>query len=119
MWTHLVLTTEPDTERGQAVYDVRVLAPNHATYVAHVSRATGAVLRTSRTESQGAGNVAASGTPEPAKSAPADRPDAGDRSPDLTTDHGDHGRGDRNGDQNSRDSRDHGDRGDYGTQQDG
>src|SRR5579875_2085036 len=38
-----VLATEPDVERGRAVYDVRLTAPDHVTYVAHVSRATDVV----------------------------------------------------------------------------
>lgn len=54
-----VLATEPDTERGQAVYDVRVLAPDHLTYVAHVSRAAGTVLWISKAESQAVGRSAA------------------------------------------------------------
>jgi hypothetical protein len=55
-----VLATEPDTERGRAVYDVRVLAPNGAVYVAHVSRAGSSVLWASKAEAQTATRGAAS-----------------------------------------------------------
>ena len=50
--TTLVLATEPDTERGKAVYDVRVVAPNGATYVVHVSRANAIVLSANKAEAQ-------------------------------------------------------------------
>lgn len=50
--TTLVLATEPDTERGKAVYDVRVVAPNGTTYIVHVSRATAIVLSASKAEAQ-------------------------------------------------------------------
>lgn len=55
-----VLATEPDTERGRAVYDVRVLAPNGAVYVVHVSRAGSSVLWASKAEAQTATRGAAS-----------------------------------------------------------
>ena len=50
--TTLVLATEPDTERGKAVYDVRVVAPNGTTYVVHVSRANAVVLSANKAEAQ-------------------------------------------------------------------
>lgn len=52
-----VLSTERDTDRGQAVYDVRVLAQNGATYVIHVSRASGAVLWANKAEGQASGRA--------------------------------------------------------------
>ena len=57
-----VLATEPDTDRSQAVYDVRVLAPDRITYVVHVSRASGAVLWADKAEGQAASRAA--GAPE-------------------------------------------------------
>lgn len=47
-----VLATEADTDRGRAVYDVRVLAPDGITYVVHISRASNAVLWAGRAETQ-------------------------------------------------------------------
>lgn len=48
-----VLATEPDdTDRGQAVWDVQVVAPNGTRYEVHVSRASGAVLSAGRAEGQ-------------------------------------------------------------------
>jgi hypothetical protein len=65
--TARVLATERDHDRGQAVYDVRALAPDGTVYVVHVSQASGAVLWTSRAESQTAGT-----TPTPGHSAGRD-----------------------------------------------
>ncbi|MHB1598114.1 MAG: PepSY domain-containing protein [Acidimicrobiales bacterium] len=39
-----LLKTEPDVDRGVAVYDVRVAAPNGTTYVVHVQQSNEAVL---------------------------------------------------------------------------
>ena len=50
--TTLVLATEPDSERGKAVYDVQVVAPNGTTYVVHVSRANAIVLSVNKAEAQ-------------------------------------------------------------------
>jgi len=47
-----VLATEQDTDRGQAVYDVRVLARDGTVYVVHVSRASTAVLWADIAEAQ-------------------------------------------------------------------
>ena len=47
-----VLETEADVDRGVAVYDVRVLAPNGTMYVVHVQRSNTAVLWVNRAESQ-------------------------------------------------------------------
>lgn len=48
-----VLATEPDdTDRGQAVWDVQVLAPNGTRYEVHVSMASGTVLSAGRAEGQ-------------------------------------------------------------------
>lgn len=76
-----VLATEPDTERGQAVYDVRVLAPDGTVYVVHVSRAGDAVLWADRAESQAAGPSGKAVPPAQATSGPDNSPDQKD-SPD-------------------------------------
>ncbi|GAC1565479.1 MAG: hypothetical protein NVS3B14_03340 [Ktedonobacteraceae bacterium] len=47
-----VLATEPDVDRGVAVYDVRIQAPNGAIYVVHVQRSNNAVLWANRAENQ-------------------------------------------------------------------
>lgn len=79
-----VLATEPDTERGVAVYDVRVLAPDRAIYVVHVQRATGRVLWANAAENQGAGQAplvnGTDGSPD-SKDAPDHGPASG-QSPD-------------------------------------
>ncbi len=55
-----VLATEPDdTDRGQAVWDVQVLAPNGTAYEVHVSRASGAVLSAGRAERRAGPETAA------------------------------------------------------------
>ncbi|MHB1874718.1 MAG: hypothetical protein ACYCPF_07680 [Streptosporangiaceae bacterium] len=106
-----VLATERDVERGYRVYDVRLVAPNHISYVAHVSRVSDKVLWINKAESQGgSGAVTASAT---ATSASADRADRGDQSPDRKSDRGDHR--DR---QDHRDRKDHHDGGDGGNQHD-
>jgi len=46
-----VLETEPDVDRGVAVYDVRILAPNGTIYVVHVQQSNNAVLWANRAES--------------------------------------------------------------------
>ncbi len=88
-----VLATERDVERGYRVYDVRLVAPNHITYVAHVSRVSDKVLWISRAESQGGGGaVAGSATATATVTATADsadRADRGDKSPNRKSDHGD------------------------------
>jgi hypothetical protein len=47
-----VLQTEPDVDRGVAVYDVRIQAPNGTIYVVHVQQSNNAVLWANRAESQ-------------------------------------------------------------------
>ncbi|MCL4543638.1 MAG: PepSY domain-containing protein [Chloroflexi bacterium] len=47
-----ILKTEPDVDRGVAVYDVRVLAPNGTTYVVHIQQSNDTVLWANRAESQ-------------------------------------------------------------------
>lgn len=47
-----VLVTEPDVDRGVAVYDVRILAPNGTIYVVHVQQSNNAVLWANQAESQ-------------------------------------------------------------------
>ena len=62
--TARVLATEPDTDRGQAVYDVRVLAPDGFIYEVHVSQASGAVLWANWSEEQGASPAASAQSSE-------------------------------------------------------
>jgi len=47
-----VLETEADIDRGVAVYDVRILAPNGTIFVVHVQRSNNTVLWVNRAESQ-------------------------------------------------------------------
>ena len=108
-----VLATERDVERGYRVYDVRLVAPNHITYVAHVSRVSDKVLWINKAESQGGGGGGAVTASATAASASADRAARGDKSPDRSSDRGDHR--DR---QDHRDRRDHHDGGDGGNQHD-
>lgn len=66
--TARVLATEPDTERGKPVYDVRVLAPDGATYEVHISRASTAVLWANPAENQAGGRPGTSPARMPADS---------------------------------------------------
>lgn len=50
--TAQVLKTEPDVDRGVAVFDVRVLAPNGTIYVVHVDQSSNAVLWVNPAENQ-------------------------------------------------------------------
>ncbi|MHB1469241.1 MAG: PepSY domain-containing protein [Solirubrobacteraceae bacterium] len=63
-----VLAAEPDVDRGVPVFDVRVLAPNGATYVVHVARSNDAVLYANLAENQ------AATTPAPTATAPPPSP---------------------------------------------
>lgn len=80
-----VLATESDTERGTAVYDVRILAPNGVIYVIHVRRGNDTVMWASKAENQATGR--ASQLPRPKGSAgSADAPDHGPGSPASSPD---------------------------------
>ncbi len=50
--TAQVLKNEPDVEKGNAVFDVRTMAPNGTIYVVHVSQASDAVLWANAAEGQ-------------------------------------------------------------------
>ncbi|MDA8057169.1 MAG: hypothetical protein M0032_04235, partial [Actinomycetota bacterium] len=66
--TATVLKTEPDVERGVAVYDVRVVAPDGAILVVHVQRSNGVVLGADLAERQTSPTTSttAATTPPPA-----------------------------------------------------
>ncbi|MHB1593409.1 MAG: hypothetical protein ACYCO9_06995 [Streptosporangiaceae bacterium] len=103
-----VLATERDVERGYRVYDVRLAAPNHIIYVAHVSRVSDKVLWIDKAESHGRGGgaVTAAATAT-ATSVSADRAARGDKAPDHKSDRGDY-----------QDRKDHQDGGEGGNQHD-
>jgi hypothetical protein len=81
-----VLATEPDTDRGIAVYDVRVLAPNRTVYVVHVQRGNTTVLWVNRAENQSAGAppVSPGSEASPGHGTAPDSPDSKD-APDHNT----------------------------------
>ncbi len=83
--TTRVLATEPDTDRGTAVYDVRILAPDAVVYVVHVQRGTGTVLWANTAEDQGtgqAGPAGGTGSSPDSRDAPDRSPASAPRSPD-------------------------------------
>lgn len=92
--TTRVLATEPDTDRGVAVYDVRIAAPDAVIYVVHVQRSNDAVLWASKAENQGTAQAGAArtgtagsttgsaGTSPDSRDAPDHSPASAPRSPD-------------------------------------
>ncbi|MHB1493260.1 MAG: PepSY domain-containing protein [Thermoplasmataceae archaeon] len=55
--TAKILKVENDTEKGVAVFDINILAPNGSVYVVHVSRATDQVLGAHLAENQNTTNT--------------------------------------------------------------
>ncbi len=79
--TGQILKTEPDVDRGVAVYDVRTLAPNGTIYVVHVQQSNDAVLWVNTAERQNSGTTpgGSGGSTDQANATNGSSPDAADR----------------------------------------